>query len=51
MVYAYTYLNNGLSFERTVLSLLAYLQSLVAISIVLIVGGVFRNLVMFRKRK
>ncbi len=43
MVYAYTYLNNGLSFERAVLSLLAYFQSLLAISVILIVGGLFRG--------
>jgi hypothetical protein len=51
MVYAYTYLNNGLSIERAVLSLLAYLQLLFVISIVLIIGGLFRNLVMFRAKK
>jgi hypothetical protein len=51
MVYAYTYLNNGFSVEQAVLSLLAYLQSLLAISIVLIVGGLFRNFVLFRTKK
>jgi hypothetical protein len=50
-VYAYTYLNNGLSIERAMLSLLAYLQSLLAISVVLIVGALFRNFIMFRKKK
>ena len=50
-VYAYTYLNNGLSIERAMLSLLVYLQSLLAISVVLIVGALFRNFVMFRKKK
>jgi hypothetical protein len=50
-VYTYTYLNNGLSIERAMLSLLAYLQSLLAISVILIIGGLFRNFVMFRKKK
>ena len=50
-VYAYTYLNNGFSIERAMLSLLAYLQSLLAISVVLIVGALFRNFIMFRKKK
>ena len=50
-VYVYTYLNNGLSIERAMLSLLAYLQSLLVISLVLIVGGLFRNFIMFRKKK
>ncbi|MGV7223548.1 MAG: hypothetical protein ACQ9MH_18720 [Nitrospinales bacterium] len=50
-VYAYTYINNGLSIERAMLSLLAYLQSLLAISAVLIVGVLFRNFIMFRKKK
>jgi cytochrome bd-type quinol oxidase subunit 2 len=51
MVYTTTYLNNGLSIERSFLSIHAYLQSLLAISMVLFVGGLFRNLIMFRKRK
>ena len=51
MVYAYTYINNGLSVERVMLSLLAYLQSLLAISVVLIVGGLFRNFILFRAKK
>jgi len=51
MVYAYTYLNNGFSVERAVLSLLAYLQSLLVISVVLIVGGLFRNFILFRTKK
>jgi len=51
MVYAYTYLNNGLSIERAILSILAYFQSLLAITVVLIVGGFFRNLILFRKKK
>jgi hypothetical protein len=51
MVYAHTYLNNGLSIERAILSLLAYLESLLAVSVVLIVGGLFRNFIMFKKKK
>ena len=51
VVYAYTYLNNGLSIESAMLSLLAYHQSLLAISMVLILGGLFRNLIMFKKKK
>ena len=51
MVYAYTYLNYGLSFERVMLSLLAYLQTLLAITVVLIVGGLFRNFILFRAKK
>jgi hypothetical protein len=51
MVYDYTYLNNGLSVERAMLSLLAYLQSLLVISVVLIVGGLFRNFILFRAKK
>ena len=50
IIYIYTYLNNGLSIERAVFSLLAYLQSLLVISIVLIIGGLFRNLLIFRKK-
>jgi len=50
-VYAYTYLNNGLSIEQAMLSLLAYLQSLLVISIILIVAGLFRTLVMFKGKK
>jgi len=50
IIYIYTYLNNGLSYERAVFSLLAYLQSLLVSSIVLIVGGLFRNLLIFRKK-
>jgi hypothetical protein len=33
------------------LSLLAYLQSLLVISVVLIVGGLFRNFILFRAKK
>ncbi len=51
LVYTYTYLNNGLSIERTFYSLLAYLESLLAISVVLIVGGLFRNFIFFRRKK
>lgn len=51
MVYTTTYLKNGLSIEQAVLSILAYLQSLLAISMVLIIGGLFRNLILFRKKK
>jgi hypothetical protein len=50
IIYAYTYLNNGLSIQRAVLSLLAYLQSLLAISMVLMIGGLCRNLIIFRKK-
>ena len=51
MVYNYTYLNNGLSIERAVLSIITYLQSLLAISIVLVVGGLFRNFILFKRKK
>ena len=51
MVYAYTYLNNGLSIEGAMLSLLAYLQSLLIISMILILGGLFRNLILFKKNQ
>ena len=50
MIYKYAYLNNGLSVERAILSLLAYLQSLFTISAILLLGGLFRNLIMFRKK-
>ena len=50
-VYAYAYLNNGLSIERAMLSLLAYLQSLLVFSVVLIVGWLFRNCILFRRKK
>lgn len=51
IVYAHTYLNSGLSIERAMLSILAYLQSLLGVSIVLIVGGLFRNLILYRRKK
>jgi hypothetical protein len=51
MVYTYTYLTTGLSIERAILSLLAYLQSLLVFSIVLIVGWLFRNFIIFRGKK
>ncbi len=50
-VYTATYLKNGLSIEQALLSIMAYLQSLLAVSTVLIIGGLFRNLILFRKRK
>ncbi len=51
LVYVYTYFNNDLSIERTMLSLLAYLQSLLAVSVILIIGALFRNFILFRKKR
>lgn len=51
MLYARAYLDNGLSIERAVLSLLAYLQSLLGATIIFIVGGLFRNFILFRKKR
>ena len=50
LIYVYTYFNNDLSIERTMLSILAYLQSLLAVSVILIIGALFRNLILFRKK-
>ncbi|MBT8374784.1 MAG: hypothetical protein KJN80_07730, partial [Deltaproteobacteria bacterium] len=51
LIYVYTYFNNDLSIERTMLSILAYLQSLLAVSVILIIGALFRNLILFRKKR
>ena len=51
MVYIRTYLDNGLSIEHALLSLLAYIQSFLGATIVLVFGGLLRNLILFRGGK